>query len=62
MARALVEELRPIAQDLRCEAELGAVLSIAEIGTGAELQRAAFGRSGSLEGVIDYLIESTAPD
>jgi hypothetical protein len=25
------------------------------------LQRAALGRSGSLEGVMDYLIEGTAP-
>jgi carboxylate-amine ligase len=62
MARALVEELRPIAQDLRCEEELVGVLEITELGTGAELQRAAFGRSGSLKGVVDYLIENTAPD
>ena len=62
MARALVEELRPIAQGLGCEEELVGVLEIAELGTGAELQRAAFGRSGSLEGVMDYLIGGTAPD
>ena len=62
MARALVEDLRPIAQDRGCEEELVGVLEIAELGTGAELQRAAFGRSGSLEGVVDYLIENTAPD
>jgi len=62
LARALIEELRPIAQDLGCEEELVDVLEIAELGTGAELQRAAFGRSGSLEGVVDYLIENTAPD
>src|ERR671913_422606 len=61
MARALVEELRPIAQDLGCQEELIGVLEIAELGTGAELQRAAFGRSGSLEGVVDYLIANTAP-
>ena len=62
MARTLVEELRPVAQDLGCEEELGCILEIAELGTGAELQRAAHDRSGSLEGVIDYLIEGTAPD
>jgi len=62
MARALVEELRPIAQDLGCEEELGGVLEIAELGTGTERQRAALDRSGSLEGVVDYLIENTAPD
>jgi carboxylate-amine ligase len=61
MARALVDELRPVAQDLRCEGELGGVLEIVGLGTGAELQRAAFGKSGSLEGVIDYLVENTAP-
>jgi carboxylate-amine ligase len=62
MARGLVEELRPVARDLGCEEELGGVLEIVELGTGAELQRAALGRSGSLEGVMDYLIEGTAPD
>jgi glutamate---cysteine ligase / carboxylate-amine ligase len=62
MARTLVEDLRPIAQDLRCEEELVGVLEITELGTGAELQRAAYGRSGSLKGVVDYLIENTAPD
>ena len=61
MARGLVEELRPVAQDLGCEEELGGVLEIVELGTGAELQRAAYERSGSLEGVIDYLTQGTAP-
>jgi phosphoribulokinase len=37
------------------------VLEIVELGTGAELQRAAHKRSRSLEGVMDYLIEGTAP-
>jgi hypothetical protein len=53
--------LRPISQDLACEEQLLGVLEIAELGTGAELQRAALQRSGSLEGVVDYLIENTAP-
>jgi carboxylate-amine ligase len=61
MARGLVEELRPVARDLGCEEELCGVLEIVELGTGAELQRAAHRRSGSLEGVVDYLIEGTAP-
>jgi len=61
MARGLVEELRPVARDLGCEDELGGVLEIVELGTGAELQRAAFERSSSLEGVMDYLIEGTVP-
>ena len=61
MARGLAEELRPVARDLGCEEELGSVLEIVELGTGAELQRAAHKRSGSLEGMMDYLIEGTAP-
>jgi glutamate---cysteine ligase / carboxylate-amine ligase len=61
MARRLVEELRPVARDLGCEEELGGLLEIVELGTGAELQRAAHKRSGSLEGMMDYLIEGTAP-
>jgi carboxylate-amine ligase len=61
MARGLVEKLRPVAQDLGCEHELVGVLEITELGTGAELQRAALDRSGSLEGVVDYLIKGTAP-
>jgi carboxylate-amine ligase len=61
MARGLAEELRPVARDLGCEDELGGVLEIVELGTGAELQRAAFKRTGSLEGVMDYLARGTAP-
>src|SRR5918992_4980750 len=60
MARGLVEELRPVARDLGCEEELGGLLEIVELGTGAELQRAAHKRSGSLEVMMDYLIEGTA--
>ena len=62
MARGLVEELRPVAQDLGCEEELGGVLEIVERGKGAELQRKAAERRGSLEGMIYYLISGTAPD
>jgi hypothetical protein len=62
MARTLVEELRPISQNLACEEELVSILEITELGTGAELQRAALDRSGSLESVVDYLIQNTAPD
>src|ERR687889_2878337 len=41
LARGLIEELRPVARDLGCEEELGGLLEIVELGTGAELQRAA---------------------
>src|SRR5215210_7152468 len=61
-ARDLVARLRPVSQDLRCEAELDAVLEILERGNGAELQRAAYEKRGSLEDVVDYLLETTTPD
>jgi carboxylate-amine ligase len=61
LARELVEELRPVAQGLSCEAELEGVLEIVERGTGAGLQRATFEKSGSLEGLVDRLAEATVP-
>jgi carboxylate-amine ligase len=61
MACTLVEDLRPVAQSLRCEAELEGVLEIVERGSGAELQRAAFEKSGSLGDVVAHLVEATAP-
>jgi carboxylate-amine ligase len=60
-ARDLITQLRPVSQDLGCEAELDGVLWILDRGNGAELQRAAYKKRGSLEGVVDYLIETTAP-
>jgi carboxylate-amine ligase len=42
MARTLVQDLRPLSQSLRCEAELEGVLEIVDRGSGAELQRVAF--------------------
>jgi glutamate---cysteine ligase / carboxylate-amine ligase len=59
-ARDLVARLRPVSQDLGCEAELEGVLEILQRGTGAELQRAAYERRGSFEDVVDYLLETTA--
>lgn len=61
IARDLVARLRPVAQDLRCEAELEGVLEIAGRGTGAELQRAAYEKRGSLEDVVGYLMQAAAP-
>jgi carboxylate-amine ligase len=60
LVRDLVQRLRPISQDLRCEAELERILEIAVGDNGAEAQRAAFERSGSLEGVVDHLVDATA--
>jgi carboxylate-amine ligase len=59
LARRLVEELRPAAQDLGCENELQGVLEIVERGSGAGLQRETFEKRGSLEAVVDRLVEST---
>ncbi|MGH3148818.1 MAG: glutamate--cysteine ligase [Rubrobacter sp.] len=61
MARTLVENLHPVSQSLRCEAELEGVLEIVDRGSGAWLQRAAFEKSGSLRGVVDHLVDATVP-
>jgi glutamate---cysteine ligase / carboxylate-amine ligase len=61
VARDLVARLRPVSQDLGCEAELGGILEILDRGTGAEMQRAAYERRGALEDVVDYLLRTTAP-
>jgi carboxylate-amine ligase len=61
MARSLVEELRPVSQDLGCENELLDVLEIVEGGTGSQLQRGIYEKSGDLLDVVAYLIEGTRP-
>jgi carboxylate-amine ligase len=60
VARDLVKTLRPVSQDLGCEAELEGVLEIVEGGNGAEKQRAVFGKRGSPEDVAAYLVATTA--
>jgi glutamate---cysteine ligase / carboxylate-amine ligase len=59
LARGLVEELRPVAQQLGCEAELEGVLEIVDRGDGAGRQRAAYEKNGSLEGLVDHLAGAT---
>jgi glutamate---cysteine ligase / carboxylate-amine ligase len=59
-ARKLVESLGPVSQDLGCEGELHGVLEIAEGETGADRQRAVFEKRGSLEAVVEHLVEETA--
>ncbi|HEX2097747.1 MAG TPA: glutamate--cysteine ligase [Rubrobacteraceae bacterium] len=59
-ARAVVKALRPASQDLGCEAELEGLLEIVEGGTGAEKQRAVFGKRSSPEDVARYLVAKTA--
>jgi len=61
VARTLVEELRPVSQDLGCEGELLEVLEIVEGGTGSQLQRRIREESGDLLDVVAYLIEGTRP-
>jgi carboxylate-amine ligase len=59
-ARHLVKTLRPVSQDLGCEAELEGVLRIVEGGTGADKQRAVFAKRGSLRDVVGHLVTATA--
>src|SRR5919107_1195417 len=59
VARDLVKALRPVSQDLGCEAELEGVLEIAVRGTGAESQRAVFEERGSPENDAGYLVATT---
>ena len=59
-ARKLVKELRPLSQDLRCEAELEGVLEIVDGGNGADKQRAVLEKRGSLRNVAVYLVAATA--
>ena len=61
MARYLVEQLRPISQDLSCENELLNVLEIVEGGTGSQRQRRTYEESGDFLDVVAFLIEGTRP-
>ncbi len=61
MARTLVDELRPVSQDLNCENELLDVLEIVEGGTGSQRQRRAYEESGDFLDVVAFLIEGTRP-
>ncbi|MDP8950686.1 MAG: carboxylate-amine ligase, partial [Actinomycetota bacterium] len=60
-ARALVDELRPISQDLGCDNELLNILEIVENGTGSQHQRRVYQESGDFLDVVAFLIESTRP-
>lgn len=61
VTRALVEELRPVSQDLRCEDELLNVLEIVEGGTDSQHQRRVYEESGDFLDVVAHLIEGTRP-
>ena len=58
-AHYLVQRLRPISQDLGCEAELEGLLDILHEGSGADKQRAVFERHGSTDDVAEYLATTT---
>lgn len=60
-ARVLVDGLRPVSQDLRCENELLDVLEIVENGTGSQHQRRVYEKSGDFLDVVAFLIEGTRP-
>ncbi len=61
IARDLVEELTPHAQDLGCETELEGILEIVEGGTGSQRQREVYENSGDFLDVVAFLIEGTRP-
>jgi glutamate---cysteine ligase / carboxylate-amine ligase len=61
-ARTLAHRLRPVSQDLGCEAELNGVLEIADGETGAEKQRAAFEKRRSTKDIVAHLVAQTALD
>lgn len=61
VTRDLVARLLPVARDLGCEAELEGLLDITRRGTGAELQRAVYGKRGSLRDVVGYLLGAVDP-
>lgn len=61
LARDLVNRLRPVSQDLRCEAELESILEITAGGNGAQRQREAFGTNGSMKDLVDHLADATTP-
>ena len=61
VARDLLEKLKPHAQDLGCEAELGGIYEILDGGTGSQRQREVYENSGDFLDVVAFLIEGTRP-
>ena len=60
-ARTLVDELRSVSQDLKCENELLDILEIVASGTGSQRQRRIYEKSGDYLDVVAALIEATRP-
>ncbi len=61
LARNLVEELKPVSQDLGCEDELQDVLEIVDGGPGSRHQREVYAENGDFLDVVAFLIENTRP-
>src|ERR687889_601147 len=61
LARSLVEQLRPISQDLGCENELLGITEMVESGSGSQRQRKVYEESGDFLDVVAFLIEGTRP-
>ncbi len=62
LATELVDELRPIARRLGCEAELGGILEILRHGTGAQRQRRLIAAGATLVDVVNHLADELDSD
>ena len=60
VARDLIGRLRPVSQDLGCEAQLEGILEISGGQSGADRQREVFASGKSMKGVVRHLVAGTA--
>lgn len=60
--RELVDSLEPVAEELHCHRELGAVLRMLEVGASCERQRAVYEEAGNLEAVVGSLCAELRDD
>jgi carboxylate-amine ligase len=58
--RTLTTKLRPVSQDLRCEAELDGLLEMTQAETGAERQRAVYRKRRAMKEIVGHLVAETA--
>jgi len=61
MARRLLDQLAPHAEELGCRAELDGVEDLLANGTGAHRQLAAFERDGDLRALVAEIVEKSRP-
>ncbi len=62
MARGVIEDLREHAQELGCEAELGALDDLMKDGTGARRQLNWLSEQGEVGGLMSEIVAATDPD